>query len=91
MGKTVCQNVAQAVQVVLEGGAVPPLLFRLGFESIHGRLERLDVLPEGAVLLLVLGGRLAQLPQLRLPYCERGLDQQRVTKGYKGLRERRRL
>jgi len=67
MCETVGEDVAETVEVVLEGGAVPALLFRLGFEATDGRLQRLDVLPQRRVLLLVLGGRFPQLSQLRLP------------------------
>ena len=68
VGETVGEDVAQAVQVVLEGGRVASLLVRLGLEPRHGRLQRLDVFAQRRVLLLVLGGRLAQLPQLGLAH-----------------------
>lgn len=55
MGKTVGQHIAQAVEVMLECGTVSSLLLRFRFQSTDGRLKSLDVLPQGAVLLLVLG------------------------------------
>ena len=64
MGKTVGQHIAQAVEVVLERGTVSSLLFRFGFQSTDGGLKSLDVLPQGAVLLLVLRRCFPQLPQL---------------------------
>ena len=68
MCKTIGQDVSKAIQVMLQGGAVSPLLLRFGFQSTDGRLKSLHVLPQGCILLLVLGGRFPKLPQLRFSY-----------------------
>ena len=72
MGERIGEDVAEAVEVVLQGGAVPPLLLRFGFEATDGGLQRLDVFPQRRVLLLVLRRRFPQLPQLRFAHYNTG-------------------
>ena len=81
MCERVGEDVAETVEVMLQGGAVPPLLLSFGFEAADCGLQRFDVLPQRSVLLLVLRRRFPQLPQLRFANYTTGQDHYREVRG----------